>query len=70
MEQATGDFVTFDFSVAVKPIKNLTLGASVLNIFDKAYTEHLNFSYINSNVLSGRIFEPGRNFTVRASYKF
>ena len=68
VEQATGDFVTFDFSVAVKPIKNLTLGASVLNIFDKAYTEHLNFSYINSNVLSGRIFEPGRNFTVRASY--
>ena len=70
MEQETGDFATFDMSVGVKPIKNLTLGASVLNIFDAAYTEHLNFSYRNSNLLSGRIFEPGRNFTVRASYNF
>jgi iron complex outermembrane receptor protein len=70
LEEETGDFATFDFSIGVKPIKNLTLGASVINIFDKAYTEHLNFSYTNSNLLSGRIFEPGRNFTVRASYKF
>ncbi len=70
MEVETGDFATLDFSVGVKPIKNLTVGASVINIFDKAYTEHLNFSYTNSNLLSGRIFEPGRNFTVRASYKF
>ena len=70
MEQETGHFAIFDFSLGIKPIKNLTIGASVLNIFDKAYTEHLNFSYKNSNLLSGRIFEPGRNFTVRASYNF
>ena len=70
MEQETNDFALFDFSVGIKPMKNLTIGASILNIFDKGYTEHLNFSYTNSNLLSGRIFEPGRNFTVRASYDF
>ena len=70
MEMPSNDFATFDFSVGFEPIQNLVLGASVLNIFDTAYYEHLNFSYTNSNLLSGRIFEPGRNFTFRASYKF
>ena len=70
LEEETGGFATIDFSIGIKPIKNVTLGASVLNIFDKAYTEHLNFAYTNSDLLSGRIFEPGRNFTVRASYSF
>ncbi len=70
MEPETPSFATFDFSIGIKPFKNFTLGASVLNIFDKFYTEHLNFSYINSNVLSGRIYEPGRNFTFKANYTF
>lgn len=70
METASNDFATFDFSVGFVPIKNLTLGTSVLNIFNVHYYEHLNFSYKNSNVLSGRIFEPGRNFTIKVNYKF
>lgn len=70
MEQASDDFATFDFSIGVEPIKNLIIGASILNIFDTAYYEHLNFSYKNSNTLSGRIYEPGRNFTFRVNYKF
>ncbi|QCX39487.1 TonB-dependent receptor [Aureibaculum algae] len=70
METASNDFATFDFSIGFVPIKNLTVGASVLNIFDTTYYEHLNFSYQNSDLLSGRIFEPGRNFTVKVNYKF
>ena len=70
LETASNDFATFDFSVGFVPIKNLTVGASVLNIFDTAYYEHLNFSYQNSDLLSGRIYEPGRNFTVKVNYKF
>ena len=70
MEQESDDFATFDFSVGVEPFKNLTIGASILNIFDTDYYEHLNFSYKNSTLLSGRIFEPGRNFTFRVYYKF
>lgn len=70
METKSSDFATLDFSVGVMPFHNLTLGAAVLNIFDTAYYEHLNFSYKNSNLLSGRIYEPGRNFTVKLNYKF
>lgn len=70
METASNDFATFDFSFGFVPVKNLTLGASILNIFDTTYYEHLNFSYKNSNQLSGRIFEPGRNFTLKVHYKF
>lgn len=69
-ETASEDFTTLDFSVGYTPTKNLTIGASILNIFDTAYYEHLNFSYQNSDILSGRIYEPGRNFTVRINYSF
>lgn len=69
-ETASEAFTTFDFSVGYTPMKNLTVGASILNIFDTAYYEHLNFSYQNSDLLAGRIYEPGRNFTVRVNYSF
>src|SRR5690625_7992284 len=69
-ETASEAFNTLDFSVGYTPTKNLTIGASILNIFDTAYYEHLNFSYQNSDILSGRIYEPGRNFTLRVNYSF
>ncbi len=69
-ETESNAYATFDLSAGIQPTKNLTIGASVLNIFDKAYFDHLNFSYKNSNTLSGRIFEPGRNFTAYVKYKF
>ncbi len=69
-EKETPGFATFDISAGVKPFKGMTVGAAVLNIFDKAYYEHLNFSYINSNIMSGRILEPGRNFTIYLNYSF
>lgn len=69
-ETETPGFTTFDFSAGVKPLKGLTVGAAVLNIFDKAYYEHLNFSYKNSDIMSGRIYEPGRNFTIYLNYNF
>ena len=69
-EKETPGFATFDVSGGFKPIKGLTVGAAVLNIFDKAYYEHMNYSYKNSNLLSGRILEPGRNFTLYLNYSF
>ena len=63
-------FVTFDFSAGYEPIEGLSLGAAILNIFDTAYYEHLNFSYRNSDLLQGRIFEPGRNFTLYVNFTF
>jgi iron complex outermembrane receptor protein len=70
MEEASPSFSTFDFRVGYEPIIGLSIGAAVLNMFDEAYYEHLNFSYNNSNSLSGEIYEPGRNFTVYIKYRF
>ena len=70
METETPGFSTLDFSVGYEPVAGLSIGGAVLNIFDTAYYEHLNFSYTNSNTLSGRIYEPGRNFTAYIKYSF
>jgi len=69
-ETVSPGFATFDISAGVKPFKGMTIGAAVLNIFDAAYYEHLNFSYKNSSIMNGRILEPGRNFTVYLNYSF
>jgi len=69
-EKESPSYALFDFSAGFKPTKNLSLGASILNIFDKAYYDHLNFSYKNSNTLNGKIYEPGRNYTFYAKYSF
>ena len=69
-EEETLGFGTLDFRIGFEPSKNFSIGAAVLNIFDKTYYEHLNFSYANSNTLAGEIHEPGRNFTTYIKYKF
>ena len=69
-ETVTPGFAAFDLSAGVKPFKGFSVGAAVLNIFDTDYYEHLNFSYRNSDLLSGRIYEPGRNFTLYLTYSF
>jgi len=70
MEQESPSFTTVDFRAGYEPIAGLSFGAAVLNMFDVAYYEHLNYAYKNSNINSGRIYEPGRNFTVFVKYKF
>lgn len=70
MEQETPGFGTTDLRIGLQPYKGFSIGAAVLNVFDKAYYEHLNFSFKNSDFLSGRILEPGRNFTAYVKYKF
>lgn len=70
MEEETPGFGTLDFRAGFTPFDGVSVGVAVLNIFDKNYYEHLNFSYQNSNILSGRIYEPGRNFTTYLKYQF
>ena len=70
MEEETPGFGTLDFRAGLEPFKGFSIGFAVLNIFDKTYYEHLNFSYSNSNILSGKIYEPGRNFTTYCKYQF
>ena len=70
MEEETPGFGTLDLRAGVKPFPNFSIGFAVLNIFDKAYYEHLNYSYQNSNTSSGHIYETGRNFTTYIKYNF
>lgn len=70
MEDESPGFATVDFRAGYEPVTGLSIGAAVLNIFNEAYYEHLNYSYKNSSTLSGKIYEPGRNFTVFVKYGF
>ncbi len=69
-ESETAGYTLLDLRLGIKPIKNLTIGVSALNLLDKAYYTHLNFSYSNSDENAGKIFEPGRSFSTYAKYKF
>ena len=70
-ETKTDGYQTLDMRLGVKPIKSITLGVAVLNVFDKAYNSHLNFSFTNQADF-GRtpITEPGRNLSAFLQYKF
>ncbi len=70
-ETETDGYQTLDIRLGLKPIKNITLGIAVMNVFDEAYNNHLNFSFTNQAGF-GRtpITEPGRNFSAFLQYKF
>jgi iron complex outermembrane receptor protein len=70
-ETETEGYETLDLRLGIKPIENITLGIAVLNVFDEAYNNHLNFSFTNQADF-GRtpITEPGRNFSAFLQYKF
>lgn len=70
-EIATQGYEVMDLKVGYKPINNLSVGASVLNLLDQYYNNHLAFAF-NNQAGFGRtpITEPGRNFTLFLNYKF
>ncbi len=69
-EKTTPGFGTLALRAGINPFKNTTIGVAVLNVFDKTYYEHLNYSYSNSNMNNGKILETGRNFTAFLKYGF
>ena len=70
-ETVTEAYETLDLRFGLNPIKNVTLGLAVLNIFDETYSNHLNFSYSNqADFDSTPITEPGMNFSAFLQYKF
>jgi iron complex outermembrane receptor protein len=71
LETATPGHTTFDFRAGYKPFKGFSIGGAVLNITDKAYYNHLNFSFKNADENNERkIFETGRSFSMYAKYNF
>jgi iron complex outermembrane receptor protein len=70
-EQETLGYNILDVRLGVKPIKNVTLGLAALNIFDKAYNNHLNFAFRNlADFANEPINDPGRNFSAFIKYSF
>jgi iron complex outermembrane receptor protein len=67
-EPRTPGFALFNIRAGIQPLEGLSIGASVLNLLDRPYYEHLNRSFRNGD-LSGRLFEQGRNFTFFVSYR-
>ncbi|HIP48543.1 MAG TPA: TonB-dependent receptor [Lutibacter sp.] len=70
-EYETPGHTSFDLRLGYKPMEGLSIGGAVLNIFDKAYYNHLNFSFANADEFNGRkIYEVGRNFSLYIKYDF
>lgn len=70
-ESPTDGYSLLDVEAGVKPLENLTIGASVLNLTNRLYHNHLNFSFSNLAGFGKEFIpEPGRNFTVFVSFKF
>ena len=70
-ENETPGYETLDLRLGIKPLKNLSLGVAVLNVFDQTYNDHLNFSFNNqADFGTVPINEPGRNITVFLQKKF
>jgi len=70
-EVVTPGYETLDLRFGAKPFKDFSVGIAVLNVFDEAYNNHLNFSF-NNQADFGRvpINDPGRNITVFLQKKF
>lgn len=70
--EVTPGYTSLDIRLGFEPFEGFKIGGAVLNIFDEAYYYHNSFSYINTvdNVVGDRLMEPGRNFSVFASYRF
>ncbi|WP_452226175.1 TonB-dependent receptor domain-containing protein [Lacinutrix cladophorae] len=70
-ETETEGYQTVDIRFGIKPIKNITLGAAILNALDEDFNSHLNFSFTNQADFGYKpITEPGRNFSAFLQYKF
>lgn len=69
-ETKSPGYIVLDLRAGFTPFKNLNIGGAVLNLLDKAYYNHLNFSYTNADANAGRVYEVGRSFSVFAQYKF
>lgn len=68
-ESRTPGFGLFDFYAGYTAFGALEINASVRNIFNKNYVEHLSRAYKGMDIQS-LFFEPGRSFNIGLKYKF
>jgi len=68
-ESSTPGFSVYDIYVTYSPWKLLEIHASMINIFNRNYVEHLSRAYKNMDVAS-KYFEPGRSFNIGLKWNF
>ena len=68
-ESATPGFAVYDAYLVFAPVKKVKINASVTNIFNKNYVEHLSRAYKNMDTASF-YYEPGRSFNLSVKWKF
>jgi len=68
-ESTSPGFSVFDGYLTYTPLKFLSLNASVTNIFNSNYVEHLSRPYKNMSTKS-QYFEPGRSFNMGVKINF
>lgn len=70
-EIPTDGYQTLDLRIGTTILKDFTLGVAALNVFDEAYNNHLNFSFVNQNGFErAPITDPGRNLAIFLQYQF
>ena len=70
-ETGTPGYQLWDLRAGTELFKGMRLGVALLNIFDKQYNNHLNFSFVNQDGFSRTpIQDPGRNFSAYMQYQF
>ena len=70
-ETITPGYNVFDIRAGIVPMKNMTFGVAITNLFDETYYDHLNFSFRNSGEgKTGPVYDRGRNFSAFLQYKF
>ncbi|MEA3444650.1 MAG: TonB-dependent receptor [Bacteroidota bacterium] len=68
-ESTTPAYELFDITVEYNPIEMIEVFASITNIFDKNYVDHLSRVYKNMDV-SSLYYEPGRSFNIGVKVNF
>ena len=70
-ETTSPAFVVADIAIAYSPFKFMEIKASVTNLFNANYFEHLSRAYKNMGPDTGsEYFEPGRSFNFGVKFKF
>ena len=67
----TPGYTTADIRVGYKPLRGISLGVAILNVFDESYYNHMNYTYSNTiaELVGKKIYEPGRNISFYARYQ-
>ena len=70
-ETTTPDFIVVDLAANYSPFQFMVIKASVTNLFNTNYVEHLSRAYKNMGPETGSLYyEPGRSFNIGVRFQF